>query len=205
LTTLACDIKGRPVYALEGAVFIAGAVVQWLRDGLKVIRRSSETERAIKGLKDTHGIYLVPAFVGLGAPYWASEARGLIAGITRGTTLRHIVRASLESIAYQTKDVFDAMRRSFGRNIRELKVDGGACRNNFLMQFQADILGAEIIRPTVVELTAKGVANLAAVTLNLSRVSRPNRVERIFRPSMPVKKREELYGGWLKAVKRAML
>jgi glycerol kinase len=209
LTTLACDFKGRPVYALEGAVFIAGAVVQWLRDGLKVIKHSSGTEAAIRGLKDTGGVYVVPAFTGLGAPYWKSEARGLIAGITRGTTLPHLVRACLESIGYQTRDVFDLMQKEFGRPIRELKVDGGACRNDFLMQFQADILGTKIFRPKVIELTARGVAHLAGVTAGLWKKShdlkKQHRVDRIFVPSMKPHQRARLYQGWLKAVQRTML
>ena len=167
LTTLACDFKGKPVYALEGAVFIGGAVVQWLRDGLKIIKRSAETEKAIRGLKDTGGVYVVPAFVGLGAPHWKSDARGLVTGITRGTTAPHLIRACLESIAYQSRDVFDIMQRTFGRSIHELKVDGGACKNDLLMQFQADILNAKIIRPKVIELTARGVAHLAGVTMGL--------------------------------------
>ena len=208
LTTLASDLKGEPVYALEGAVFIAGAVVQWLRDGLKAIRRSSETERAIKGLKDTHGVYVVPAFVGLGAPYWVSEARGLITGITRGVTMPHIIRASLESIAYQTKDVFDAMQEAFGGSIKELKVDGGACKNNFLMQFQANILKEKIVRPKVIELTAKGVAQLAGVAAGLwhsaGELKRQYQVDRRFHPSLSMAKRDKLYSGWLKAVEKAM-
>ncbi len=209
LTTLACNFKGEPVYALEGAVFIAGAVVQWLRDGLKVIKKSSETEKIIRDVKDSGGVYIVPAFVGLGAPYWASEARGLITGITRGTTMPHLIRASLESIAYQTKDVFDAMEKAFGRSIRELKVDGGACRNDFLMQFQANMLGCRIFRPRIVELTAQGVAFLAGVTAgiwkNKEQVKRRQKVEKIFHPSLEPKKRQMLYDGWLKAVQRAML
>ena len=209
LTTLASDFKGRPVYALEGAVFIGGAVVQWLRDGLKVIKSSAETEKAIRGLKDTDGVYVVPAFVGLGAPYWKSEARGLIMGITRGTTTAHLIRACLESIAYQSKDVFDIMQKAFGHPIHKLKVDGGACKNDFLMQFQADILAAKIFRPKVVELTARGVAHLAGVTLGLWEKShdlkKQHQVERIFSPSMKPGKRARLYKGWLKAVQRAML
>lgn len=206
LTTLACNRQGAPVYALEGAVFIAGAVVQWLRDGLRAIKKSSDSEAAIQGLKNTGGVYVVPAFVGLGAPYWKSEARGLISGITRGTTLRHIIRASLESIAYQSKDVFDAMEKAFGRTIRELKVDGGACKNNFLMQFQADLLGAKIMRPKVVELTAQGVAHLAAVTMKQScpRMKRYP-LERVFHPSLTPAQRAKLYQGWQKAVQRAIL
>lgn len=209
LTTLACDERGNPVYALEGSVFIAGAVVQWLRDSLCVLKKSSDSERAIQGLKDAGGVYVVPAFVGLGAPYWASDARGLITGITRGTMMSHLIRASLEAIAYQTKDVFDAMRKAFGRNIRELKVDGGACKNNFLMQFQADILGAKILRPKVVELTAQGIAHLAMATMKLWNPSaflkQKYAVERTFHPSMEMTQRTKLYQGWQKAVQRTML
>ncbi|OQA55858.1 MAG: Glycerol kinase [Candidatus Omnitrophica bacterium ADurb.Bin277] len=205
LTTLACDAKGRPVYALEGSVFIGGAVIQWLRDSMKLFKKASETETMIRDVKDTHGVYVVPAFVGLGAPYWASGARGLISGITRGTTVPHIIRAALESIAYQTRDVFETMKKDFRRHIRELKVDGGACRNNFLMQFQADILGTRIIRPKVVELTAKGAADLAAVTLGFKKAPGPGPIDRVFYPAMRISRRKELYRGWLKAVKRAML
>ncbi len=208
LTTLACDFKGRPVYALEGAVFIGGAVVQWLRDGLKVIKHSAETEKAIRGLKDTGGVYVVPAFVGLGAPYWKSDARGLISGITRGTTMPHVIRACLEAIAYQSRDVFDIMQKAFGGRIHELKVDGGACKNDLLMQFQADILGSKILRPKVIELTARGVAHLAGVTMGLWKKShdlrKQHQVDRIFSPSMKPRKRARLYQGWLKAVQRAI-
>jgi glycerol kinase len=209
LTTLACDFKGRPVYALEGAVFIGGAVVQWLRDGLKVIKTSSEIEKKVRGLKDTGGVYVVPAFVGLGAPYWKSEARGLIAGITRGTTMPHVMRACLEAIAYQSRDVFDIMQKAFGGPIYELKVDGGACKNDLLMQFQADILGSKIVRPKVIELTARGVAHLAGVTMGLWEKShdlkKQHQVDRVFSPSMKPAKRARLYQGWIQAVKRAMV
>lgn len=209
LTTLACDFKGRPVYALEGSVFIAGAVVQWLRDGLRVIKNSSDTEKAIGDLKDTGGVYVVPAFVGLGAPYWKSDARGLIAGITRGTSAAHLIRACLESIAYQTRDVFDIMQKAFGRPIRELKVDGGACKNNLLMQFQADILNARIFRPKIIELTARGIAHLAGVTMGLWEKShdlkKQHRIDRMFVPSMNPAVRSRLYKGWLRAVRRTML
>jgi glycerol kinase len=209
LTTLACDFKGRPVYALEGSVFIGGAVVQWLRDGLRVIESSAATEKAVRKLKDNGGVYVVPAFVGLGAPYWNSEARGLIAGITRGTTMPHIIRACLEAIAYQSRDVFDIMQKAFGGSIRELKVDGGACKNDLLMQFQSNILNTKIVRPKVIELTARGVAHLAGVTMGLWKkthdLKRQHRVDRIFSPSMNAAKRTRLYQGWMKAVERAML
>ena len=145
--------------------FIAGAVVQWLRDQLGVIKDSGQTEKFIQGIRDTHGVYFVPAFVGLGAPYWDSDARGLICGLTRGANSRHIVRAALESMAYQTKDVFDLMQKESGRRIKALNVDGGACRNDFLMQFQADILGCRITRPKMIESTAQGAAYLAGVTI----------------------------------------
>jgi glycerol kinase len=209
LTTIACDFKGQPVYALEGSVFIGGAVVQWLRDGLKVIKSSPEIETKIQGLKDTGGVYMVPAFVGLGAPYWKSDARGLIAGITRGTTMPHIIRACLEAIAYQSRDVFDIMQKAFKGSIHELKVDGGACKNDALMQFQADILGSKIVRPKVIELTARGVAHLAGVTTGLWKKShdlkKQHQIDRIFSPSMKPGTRARLYQGWLKAVQRAML
>ncbi len=209
LTTLACDFKGRPVYALEGSVFIGGAVVQWLRDGLKVIKSSVATEKAVRKLKDNGGVYVVPAFVGLGAPYWKSDARGLITGITRGTTMPHIIRACLEAIAYQSRDVFDIMQKAFGGRIHELKVDGGACKNDLLMQFQADILNARILRPKVIELTARGVAHLAGVTMGLWKKShdlkKQHQVDHIFSPAMKPGKRAKLYQGWQKAVERAML
>lgn len=209
LTTLACDFKGRPVYALEGSVFIGGAVVQWLRDSLKVIKSSAATEKAVRKLKDNGGVYVVPAFVGLGAPYWNSEARGLIAGITRGTTMPHIIRACLEAIAYQSRDVFDIMQKAFGGRIHELKVDGGACKNDLLMQFQANILNTKILRPKVIELTARGVAHLAGVTMGLWKKShdlkRQHQVDRVFSPSMKPGKRAKLYQGWQRAVQRAML
>lgn len=207
LTTISCDVKGRPIYALEGSIFITGAAVQWLKDGLVIIKNSSDTERAIQGIKDNGGIYFVPAFTGLGAPYWASEARGLICGLTRGTSQKHIIRATLESIAYQTKDVFEIMQRSFGKKIKELRVDGGACRNNFLMQFQADILGCQVRRPKTIESTAQGAAHLAGVTVGLWQekdLKKMHGVDRIFKPSMSDNERMRLYNGWQRAVKRAL-
>lgn len=206
LTTLACDEYGKPLYALEGSVFIAGAVVQWLRDELGVIKKSSDIEQAIAGIKDTQGVYFVPAFTGLGAPYWDSEARGLICGLTRGANRKHIMRAALESIAYQTKDIVDIMNKELGKNIRELKVDGGACKNNFLMQFQADILGCKIIRPQIIESTAQGVAYLAGVTIGLWQgkkdLEKLHKIERVFSPRMPQPERKRLYDGWLAAIER---
>lgn len=206
ITTLACNVRGRPVFALEGSIFIAGAVVQWLRDGLKAIKESAQTESMADSVKDSAGVYFVPAFTGLGAPYWDSQARGLISGITRGTTANHIVRSALESIAYQTKDVFDIMVKEYGNKIRKLKVDGGACRNDFLLQFQADILNVMIVRPAVIETTAKGAAHLAGLTIGLwdkEDLKRMQRIERTFKPYMKEKIRARLYKGWLKAVSRA--
>ena len=207
LSTLASDDKGKPVYALEGSVFIAGAVVQWLRDQLGVIKTSARTEAMARGLKDTHGVYFVPAFVGLGAPYWDSDARGLICGLTRGANAKHIVRAALESMAYQTKDVFDLMQQESKTRIKALNVDGGACRNDFLMRFQADILGCRIARPKLIESTAQGAAYLAGVTIGWwngqKDLAKLRKTERIFVPKMSAARRDELYAGWQEAVKKA--
>ena len=205
LSTIASDIDGKPIYAMEGSIFIAGAVVQWLRDQLAVIGKSSDTEKKIKGLNDTEGVYFVPAFTGLGAPYWDDQARGIICGLTRGAHAGHITRAALESIAYQTKDVFDIMKLELGRNIRSLKVDGGACQNNFLMQFQADLLGCNIIRPKNVDSTVLGAAQLAGVTIGLwnkKDMLRLQNPESVFKPKMNKKIRKKLYSGWLAAVSK---
>jgi len=209
LSTVACDEKGAPVYALEGSIFMAGAVVQWLRDQMGFFKDSAQTEKIIKGLKSTDGVYLVPAFTGMGAPYWKSEARGLVSGITRGTTLKHMIRAGLEAIAYQAKDVFDCMQEDFQKRIPELRVDGGACRNNFLMQFQADMLGCRVIRPRMTESTVYGAAYLAGVTSGLWRGESDLRnirhVDRIFKPKMLAPARKQLYDGWREAVKRTIV
>lgn len=206
LTTLACDGKGRPVYALEGSIFIAGAAVQWLRDGLKLITRSTETEKWASSIRDNSGVYFVPAFAGLGAPYWEPEARGIICGLTRGTTAAHIIRATLEAVAYQTKDVVELMRAEANNKIKSLKVDGKACRNNFMMQFQADILDCKIVRPKIVDSTAKGAAFLAGLAVGFwkgpSELKDMQEVDKIFYPRMPVSERERLYGGWLEAIDR---
>lgn len=208
LTTIACDEYGKPVYAMEGSIFIAGAVIQWLRDGLRVVKKSSDSEKITAGLKDTQGVYFVPAFTGLGAPYWDSQVRGLISGLTRGANVAHIVRAALESIAYQTKDVFDIMQKESGQRITQLKVDGGACKNDFLMQFQADILNCRIVRPQVVELTAQGAAYLAGVTAGLWKskkdLQKIYKIERTFKPGMPAGEKKRLYEGWQGAVRKAM-
>ncbi len=207
LSTIACDQSGRPVYALEGSIFIAGAVIQWLRDQLNVIERSSDSESFIKDLKSTDGVYFIPAFTGLGAPYWNSQARGMICGLTRGTSKRHIVRAALEAIAYQTKDVFDLMKKDSGLKITTLKVDGGACQNNFLMQFQADLLNCCLVRPKLIESTATGVAYLAGLKVGLWRsqdLQKFYAVQRKFLPSMSETEQKYLYQGWQRAVQMTL-
>ncbi len=208
LTTLGCDGAGRPAYVLEGAVFIGGAAIQWVRDGLGLLKSSAESEGVARSVKGTGGVYLVPAFVGLGAPYWDARARGAILGITRGTTRAHVVRAALESLAFQTRDVVEAMRKDSGHPVRELRVDGGACRNDVLLQFQADLLGAHIDRPRMVETTAMGAAYLAGLQAGLFRsaefVRRVRRTDRVFRPHMGKTERERLWSGWKDAVRRTL-
>jgi glycerol kinase len=194
-------------YALEGAVFIAGAAVQWLRDGLGLIGAAAETEPIARSVPDTGGVYLVPAFVGLGAPYWDMYARGALVGLTRGTTRAHVVRATLEAIAYQTRDVLDAMAAEAGGCPAELRVDGGATENDFLCQFQADLLGLPILRPRVRETTGLGAAYLAGLGVGLWRGPEALgdlwRLDRAFEPAMPAERREALYAGWRRAVARA--
>ena len=209
LTTIAIGIDDRVTYALEGSVFIAGAVVQWLRDELRLIDSASETEQLAQSVPDTGGVYLVPAFTGLGAPHWDMYARGTITGITRGTGRSHIVRAALESIAYQTRDVLDAMMQDTGINLKSLKVDGGASQNNFLMQFQADILGKEVDRPVVTETTALGAAYLAGLATGFwksrDEIAQKWSMDRKFMPVMNIDEREARYSKWKKAVTRATL
>ncbi len=205
LSTIACDERGQPNYALEGSIFIGGAVIQWLRDQLNFFKSSRDCEKMIDGLTDTQGVYFVPAFTGLGAPYWDSEARGQIIGLTRGSNKRHIVLAALESIAYQTRDVFDLMERESGQSIKNLKVDGGASANNFLMQFQADCLNCSVERPKAVESTAVGAAHLAGITLGIwtpAHLKKFRIQDKIFQPRVTPQKRKQLYDGWLKAVAR---
>ena len=209
LTTIAIGIDDRVTYALEGSVFIAGAVVQWLRDELRLIDSASETEQLAQSVPDTGGVYLVPAFTGLGAPHWDMYARGTITGITRGTGRSHIVRAALESIAYQTRDVLDAMMQDTGINLKSLKVDGGASQNNFLMQFQSDILGKEVDRPVVTETTALGAAYLAGLATGFwksrDEIAQKWSMDRKFMPVMNIDEREARYSKWKKAVTRATL
>jgi glycerol kinase len=207
LTTLAWKIGGTTTYALEGSVFIAGAAIQWLRDGLGLIERAAESEALATAVPDTGGVYFVPAFVGLGAPYWDMYARGTIVGLTRGTTHAHLVRAALEAIAYQSRDVLEAMTSDAGVAVDALRVDGGATANDFLCQFQADVIGVPVLRPTVIETTALGAAYLAGLGAGLwpsldALVARWS-VERTFTPSMDRTRREALYEGWKRAVDRA--
>ncbi len=207
LTTVAWKINGKTEYALEGSVFIAGAVVQWLRDGLKIIRNSSEVEALAATVKDSEGVYIVPAFAGLGAPYWNQHTRGTMVGLTRGTTDAHIARASLDSIAYQTVDVLKAMEADSGITIKELRVDGGATVNNVLMQFQSDVLNTTVVRPKVTETTALGAAYLAGLATgfwnSIDELQQQWQVDRKFESSMDDETRTALYNGWLKAVKAA--
>lgn len=204
LTTIAWKVNGVTQYALEGSVFIAGAVVQWLRDGLKIIRNSSEVESLAAEVSSSEGVYVVPAFAGLGAPYWNQHARGTIVGITRGTTGAHFARAALDSIAYQTMDVLKAMEADSGIAIKELRVDGGATANNLLMQFQSDILHTKVVRPTVVETTALGAAYLAGLAVGYwsgtDDIQQQWQMERVFSPQMPESERAVLTAGWTRAI-----
>ncbi|MEQ9285356.1 MAG: glycerol kinase GlpK [Cyclobacteriaceae bacterium] len=207
LTTIAWGLDGQVHYALEGSIFIAGAAVQWLRDGLEIIDSAPESEGLAISAKGDDQVYVVPAFAGLGAPYWDMYARGAIFGLTRDTGKNHIAKATLQSLAYQTKDVLDAMQADSGIKLSELKVDGGACANNFLMQFQADILGTSVERPEVIESTALGAAYLAGITAGLWKkedILNNRKIDRTFSSEISEEKRNELYQGWQKAVKRTM-
>jgi len=208
ITTLAWGIDGRVDYALEGSIFVAGAAVQWLRDGIQLVEHASDSEALASSVPDTGGVYLVPAFVGLGAPYWDERARGAIVGITRGTERGHIVRATLESIAYQTRDVVECIGKDSGIELGRLRVDGGACENNFLMQFQADILGVEVERPKVLEVTALGAAALAGLAVGFwqsgDELSGATASERVFEPQLAASERDGLYEGWRRAVERSL-
>jgi glycerol kinase len=207
LATIGWGKNGQIAYALEGSVFIAGAAIQWLRDEMGLIREASETEQLACSVPDTHGIYFVPAFVGLGAPHWDAYARGTIVGLTRGANRKHLVRAALESIAYQAREVVDAMTRDSGIKPEVLRVDGGAARNDFLCQFQADILGVPVERPATTETTALGAAYLAGLATGFWQseleLKTQMKIERRFEPSMEMSRREELCRGWRRAVERA--
>ncbi len=207
LTTIAWGLNNEVYYALEGSVFIAGAAIQWLRDGLKIIDSAPDSEVFASKVDGTDGVYVVPAFAGLGAPYWDMYARGAIFGLTRGTTKEHFIRATLESLAYQTKDVLSAMEKDSGVSLSSLRVDGGACANNLLMQFQSDILGANVERPNIIETTALGAAYLAGLAVGfwkLEEISQSWQLETTFSPTMSDENRDQLYSGWQKAVKRTM-
>lgn len=208
LTTTGWNINGVRNYCLEGSVFIAGAAVQWIRDGMRFIDESSEIEKLATEVHDNGGVYMVPAFAGLGAPHWDQYARGVIVGITRGTTQAHIARATLESIAFQVADVVSAMKSDSGLGLKALRVDGGACKNNFLMQFQADILDSIVERPTCLELTALGAAYLAGLAVgfwdSVDELEAVWQVERVFEPNMTATKRDDLLEHWHKAVGRSL-
>lgn len=207
LTTVAWQIKGVTHYALEGSVFIAGAVVQWLRDGLGLIRQSADIEPLAKQVEDTGGVYLVPAFAGLGAPYWNQHARGTITGLTRGSTAAHLARAAIESIAFQTNDLLDAMESDSGISIKELRVDGGATANNLLMQFQSDILKTRVVRPVITETTALGAAYLAGLAVgfweNTETLQKQWEIDQAFEPQMEESNRAKLLAGWKRAISAA--
>ncbi len=207
LTTLAASTGTEPEYALEGSVFVAGAAIQWLRDELQLIRTAAESEKYAKQVEDTHGVYVVPAFAGLGAPYWDQYARGAVLGITRGCNRDHIIRATLESIAYQTHDVLRAMEADSGNRLKLLKVDGGACANGFLMQFQADILNTTVLKPECIETTALGAAYLAGLAVGFWRDKEEIRsnwaLAETFRSDMTMDRRAALIKGWKKAVTRS--
>lgn len=207
VSTIAWGLENKVEYALEGSVFIAGAAVQWLRDSMHLIDQSKDSEYFAAKALGSNDVYVVPAFAGLGAPYWDMYARGAIFGLTRDTGKDHIIKATLESLAYQTKDVLNAMQEDSGLKLKTLKVDGGACANNILMQFQADILGTEVDRPEVIESTAMGAAYLAAIHVGLWRkedIETNRRIEKCFKPAMDEATRDRLYAGWRKAVKRTM-
>jgi len=208
LTTLAWKLGDRVEYALEGSIFVAGSVVQWLRDGLRMLDRADQSQACAESVASTDGVYLVPAFAGLGAPYWRSDVRGAIFGLSRGTSRAHLVRAALESMAYQTRDVLAAMEADAGIALKELRADGGAIANDFLAGFQSDMLGVPVLRPRITETTALGAAYLAGLATGVwesrEQIARLWQVERRFEPTMEVARRERLYRGWQAAVQATM-
>lgn len=208
LTTIAWGLNGKVEYALEGSIFVAGSAIQWLRDGLRMFKDSKESEEYAAKVDSTDGVYVVPAFVGLGTPYWDSDVRGAVFGLTRGTTKEHFIRATLESLSYQTKDVLTAMEADSGISLKRLRVDGGAVRNNLLMQFQSDILGVPVERPVINETTALGAAYLAGLAVGFwkdqEEIASQWKIDRTFHPAMHEDRREYLYAGWKKAVYAAM-
>ncbi|MGG3232911.1 glycerol kinase GlpK [Priestia flexa] len=208
LTTLAWGVDGKVEYALEGSIFVAGSAIQWLRDGLRMFKDAKETEKYANRVDSTDGVYMVPAFVGLGTPYWDSDVRGAMFGLTRGTKKEHFIRATLEALAYQTKDVLSAMEADSGITLKTLRVDGGAVKNNFLMQFQSDLLNVPVERPEVNETTALGAAYLAGLAVGYwkdrEEIAQQWNMEKSFEPDMEESRREDLYAGWKKAVNAAM-
>ncbi len=209
VTTIAWGVDGKVEYALEGSIFVAGAAIQWLRDELGLIRTSAESEELASGVPDSNGCYVVPAFVGLGAPHWNQYARGAIVGLTRGVNRKHIVRATLEAIAYQVNDVLMAMKEDSGIQLTSLQVDGGACANNLLMQIQADIINAKVVRPQCIETTAMGAAYLAGLAVgyweNKEEVKKNHVIAQEFIPNMDAEKREKVLHGWHRAVRAACI
>lgn len=207
LTTIAWGIDGKVEYALEGSIFVAGSAIQWLRDGLRMIKEAKDSEAYATKVQSTDGVYVVPAFVGLGTPYWDSDVRGAVFGLTRGTAKEHFIRATLESLAYQTKDVLTAMEADAGITLKTLRVDGGAVKNNFLMQFQSDILGVPVERPVVNETTALGAAYLAGLAVGYwgsrEEIAKQWNIDRAFEPKMNADTQQRLYDGWKKAVRAA--
>ena len=207
LTTIACSTSNSVNYALEGSVFIAGAAIQWLRDSLKLIKNASETEKIANSIDDLKDIYVVPAFAGLGAPYWDMYSRGAIFGLSRDTGRKQIIKATLESLAYQTKDIIDVMERDSNLKLKSLKVDGGACKNDYLMQFQSNLINSEVLRPEIIESTAMGAGYLAGISSSLwdkDKIISNQRIDKKFHPKIDSIKRNKLYKGWEKAVKRTL-
>jgi glycerol kinase len=208
LTTIAWGLNGKVEYALEGSIFVAGSAIQWLRDGLRMFTNAADSEIYASRVASTDGVYVVPAFVGLGTPYWDSDVRGAVFGLTRGTTKEHFIRATLESLAYQTRDVLTSMEADSGITLKALRVDGGAVSNNFLMQFQSDILHVPVERPIVKETTALGAAYLAGLAVgfwkSLEEIRSQWNMEQAYGPQMGEEERENCYKGWKKAVNAAM-
>ena len=207
LTTIACSTSNSVNYALEGSVFIAGAAIQWLRDSLKIIKNASETEWIANSIDELENVYVVPAFAGLGAPYWDMYSRGAIFGLSRDTGRKHIIKATLESLAYQTKDIIDVMERDSNLKLKSLKVDGGACKNNYLMQFQSNLINSEVLRPKIIESTAMGAGYLAGISSSLwdkDKIVSNQKIDKKFNPKIDSIKRNILYKGWEKAVKRTL-
>lgn len=208
LTTIAWGINGKVEYALEGSIFIAGAAIQWLKDGMRMLNQASDSEKYAKRVDSTDGVYVVPAFVGLGTPYWDSEVRGAVFGLTRGTSKEHFIRATIESLAYQTKDVLSVMEIDSGIKLKTLRVDGGAVKNNFLLEFQSDLLDVQVERPVINETTALGAAYLAGLAVGYwesqKEIESQWAIDQQFEPNMTKDKRDQLYDGWKKAVHAAM-